>query len=360
MSSLADQQEALERHFASVLIFAARRDWRAARQHAFEAAAAAEAMNDADALLRAGHYLEKFNQFGIAGRVLAKGGRIIAQTVGPEWDGTELPSGTLLIEQRIRDIGAPLRHARLMGPAGRRANRCIALVDPRLVSLFSRTFPGLDVLTKGMDDEKVRGEADAVASFETLMQHLAPDGATLAATFSPLRPDANRLQGFRERYRPASSGLPVIGISWASTNQAKDFPSIECWARLLQEIPAHFISLQYGDVAADIASFQAFGVAPWNDPAVDSLRDLDGFAAQVASLDAVVTISNTTAHMAGALGIPTIVLLDDLFHLVWPVEEDRTPWYPETVLVRKQHRDWAEIFLEVRALLSAKFAGAPE
>lgn len=341
-----------------LLRFVANRDWLAARHHLLEAAAAAEAINDVGGMLRAGDDLERFNEFAIAGRLLAKGGRVIARTVGTEWDGTDMPAGTLLIEQRIRHIGAPIRTARLADLAGRRVGRCIVLIDPRLVSLLSRSFPGLDIRAKGIDDEKVRREADVVASFETLMQYLAPDAATVAATFTPLRPDAGLVRGFRERYRPAGSRLPVIGIAWASDNKDKDLPPLKCWAQLLREIPAHFISLQYGDVAADLASFQALGAAPWSDPEVDSLRDLDTFAAQVASLDAVVTISNTATHMAGALGIPTVVVLGDTFHLIWPVGEDRTPWYPEMVLVRKQARDWAQVFVEVRDRLLAILASS--
>lgn len=336
----------------------ANRDWLAARQHALEAAAAAEATNDVGAMLRAGDDLERFNEFAIAGRLLARGGRVVAQTSGTEWDGKEVPNGTLLIEQRIRHIGAPIRTARLANLAARRVGRCIVLIDPRLVSLFSRSFPGLAVHAKGIDDEKVRREADVVASFETLMEHLAPDAATVAATFSPLRPDADLVRDFRQRYRPIDSRLPVIGIAWASDNKDKDLPPLDCWARFLRETPGHFISLQYGDVAADLASFQTFGAAPRSDPSIDSLRDLDTFAAQIASLDAVVTISNTATHMAGALGIPTIVVLDDRFHLIWPVGEERTPWYPEMVLVRKKARAWTQVFGEVRDRLLAILASS--
>ena len=351
MAPSADQHETLAKHFARVRSFVERRDWHAARQHALAAAAAAEAMNDLDGMMRAGNDLERLNEFGIAGRLMAHVGRFVTPTVGNEWDGRDMPNGTLLIEQRIRDIGAPIRNARLVGLAASRASRCIVLINSRLVSLYRRSFPGLDIRATGIDDEKVRSEADAVASFETLMQHLTPDSATLAATFVPLRPDEDLALRFRERYWPTGSCLPVIGVSWASTNRAKDLPPIDCWAGLLRDVPAHFISLQYGDVAADLASFQALGAEPWSDPAVNSLNDLDTFAAQVASLDAVVTISNTAAHMSGALGIPTVVVLDDKFHLNWPVGATGTPWYPKTVLVRRQSRDWAQTFVDVRERL---------
>jgi hypothetical protein len=357
MNSLAIEDQTLANYFAQIFSFVERRDWPAARQTALAAAAAAEARKDVEGMLRAGDCLERFNEFRIAGRLMAQGGRAIAQTTGIEWDGSDV-TGTLLIEQRMRHVGAAIRQARLVGVAGRHAGRCIVLIDPRLVPLFARSFPGLDVRPEGIDDEKLRCEAEVVASLETLMQHLAPDAATLAADFSPLRPDPGRVLGFREQYRPADSSLPVIGISWASTNKAKDLPPLECWAQLLREVPAHFVSLQYGDVAADIASFEESGAAPRSDAAVDSLRDLDTFAAQIASLDGVVTISNTAAHMAGALGVPTVVVLDDNFHLIWPSGENCTPWYPKTVLIRKEGRDWGQTFGEVRRLLLTMLASS--
>jgi glycosyl transferase family 2 len=344
----------------TLLSLVEQRNWPAARQYALEAAAVAEARNDVGDMLRAGDDLERFNEFAIAGRLLAKGGRVVARAVGVEWDGTDLPGKTLLIEQRIRHVGNLIATARLAVLATKHVGRCIVLTDPRLVPLFTRSFPGLDVRAKGIEDEKLRREADVVASFETLMQHLVPDAATLAASFSPLRADASLVRRFRERYRRRGSRVPVIGIAWASDNEGKDLPPLESWAHFLREVPARFISLQYGDVAGDVASFRALGPAPWSDPEVDSLRDLDTYAAQVASLDAVVAISNTAVHMAGGLGIPTIVVLDDRFHLIWPVGENRTPWYPDLVLVRKQGRDWTETFREVQSCLRTKLAATPE
>jgi hypothetical protein len=335
------------------------RDWLAARQFALEAAAVAEARNDVGGMLRAGDDLERFNEFAIAGRLLAKGGRVVAGTVGVEWDGTDLPGKTLLVEQRIRHVGNLIATARLAALTSKHVGRCIVLTDPRLVPLLVRSFPSLDIRAKGICDEAIRAEADVVASFESLMEHLVPDAATLAASFSPLRPDASLVRTFRERYRPAGSQEPVVGIAWASDNKGKDLPPLESWAPLLREVPARFVSLQYGDVGADLARFQELGPAPWSDPAVDSLRDLEAFAAQVASLDAVVAISNTAVHMAGALRIPTIVVLDDRFHLIWPVGENHTPWYPDVVLVRKQSRDWTETLREVQSRLLTKLGLAP-
>ena len=80
--------------------------------------------------------------------------------------------------------------------------------------------------------------------------------------------------------------------------------------------------------------------------------DMDRFAAQISALDAVVSISNTGAHLTGALGIPMIVINGDNLRRAWPVTTDRIPWYPNTVIVGKRNRPWHLVMSEVRDRLS--------
>ena len=127
---------------------------------------------------------------------------------------------------------------------------------------------------------------------------------------------------------------------------------------MLRSLNATYVSLQYGDVAADVAALRSLsGCDVIYDDTVDSLSDLDTFSAQVAAMDAVATISNTGAHVAGALGVPMVVLLDDKNHLVWPVQGKETAWYPSARLVRREAREWAEVFEEVRQEIDQRLSG---
>ena len=178
------------------------------------------------------------------------------------------------------------------------------------------------------DPTKAQAESDAVAkamgvdvvaSYETLRQYFVTDATTLRAGFRPLRPDPEQLLSLRSRY--ALSGRRLVGICWRSTNAKKDLPALPDWARFLRSLNASFVSLQYGEVSDDISTLRSLSEAEIiADETINSLADLDGFAAQVAAMDEVVTISNTGAHMAGALGMPTTILLDDKVHLIWPVK----------------------------------------
>lgn len=340
------------------------RDWEAARVRGFAAAEIAERRDDANAMLLLGDSLERLGEFGTANRLLAKGGRLTAGATGVEWDAAAAPGLTLLVEQRIRDIGAPIRQARLIGFAAERVGRCVVLCEPRLVPLLRRTFPTVEVRPRGFDDDAVRHEAQLVASYETLAWRLAGGPADMARRFRPLQPDRALTGALRERYLAATGGRPLIGISWGSANTAKDLPPLAPWAELIRSVPASFVSLQYGDIARDVDELLELGAPVMVDDSIDALSVLDRFAAQVAAMDGVVTISNTTAHMAGALARPMIVVLDDRFHLTWPIEGDRTPWYPDARLERKHDRSWGAVFAAVEARLRAMVAsgrtsGAP-
>lgn len=317
------------------------RDWQSARGYALVGASLAEALNDFEMMGWFGDHLERFNEFTVAGRLMAKAGRHYSNTCGMEWDGAFV-HGTLLIEQRLRHIGAPIRNARHVEAARKLATRCVAIIDDRLHSLYSRTFPGVEVHRASAANDEVRASADAVAGFETLLQHLAPTADAVERNFVPIRPDHKLITEFRDRYR-SKSGFPTIGVAWGSTNNSKELPPLSFWAELLRQLPGQFISLQYGDVRENIAQLGQQEANVFHDETVDSLVDLDRFAAQISSLDAVITISNTAAHMAGALGLPTIVILDDKFHLTWPIDAERTPFYPNSLLIRKKARDWSEL-----------------
>jgi ADP-heptose:LPS heptosyltransferase len=121
-----------------------------------------------------------------------------------------------------------------------------------------------------------------------------------------------------------------------------------------------WFNLQYGDCADELAQVrERLGVTVHHDPEVDQMADLDSFAAQVAALDLVVTTSNTTAHMAGALGVPCWVMLAHVPDWRWQVAGERPLWYARMRLYRQAARgDWAGTIGEVAAALAERIKGA--
>jgi len=107
---------------------------------------------------------------------------------------------------------------------------------------------------------------------------------------------------------------------------------LEAFAELARARSARLVDLQYGDVDAERREFEARhpGVLTRIE-GLDAREDLEGVAAVLAACGRLVTTSNATAHLAGALGIPAEILLPR----GWPPfsywvagAEGRSLWYP--------------------------------
>jgi hypothetical protein len=178
----------------------------------------------------------------------------------------------------------------------------------------------------------------------TLAAMLGTAPAEIESRFLPLQVDAAESAEIRRTYQ-AGRELPLVGISWWSSHFGKDLPSIGDWAGLVRSVDAIFVNIQYGNVAVDWEVLKE--AAPGRvvrDESVDQLVDMDRFASQLGALDAIVTISNTGVHLAGAMGLPVCLVRDDWFRRGWPVLTDRTPWYPGAVVFGKKGRSWSDVF----------------
>jgi ADP-heptose:LPS heptosyltransferase len=69
-------------------------------------------------------------------------------------------------------------------------------------------------------------------------------------------------------------------------------------------------------------------------------------------MDLVITIDNSTAHLAGALGVPAFVLLPKVSDWRWLQSGEDSPWYPTLRLFRQPHRgDWESVVRKVQSAL---------
>ncbi|RWK57726.1 hypothetical protein [Mesorhizobium sp.] len=345
--------QSVERHLDLMARSVERRDWQAARDHALELGLLGEQLGDRGLVKKAGRGLRRLGGGNRAWQLIASSKQVPGR---PEWDGSDLAGRSLVVERREGDLAIFLQFASLLGPVVAAADRCTVLIEPRLAPLYRRTYPALDVRPEAEGAAAV--DADVFACFETLARHLWPDEPTARAPFVPLEPDRRLVAELRGAYLDHGPG-PLIGFAWGSLNKAKDLPTLDDWRALLGSLPGRFVSMQYGDVGPALSEFERW--APGriiHDASVDQLSDMDRFAAQIAALDAVVTISNTGANLAGALGVPTVVLLDDGFRLSWPAFGETVATYSSVRLVRKGGRAWASAMREAGGRVAQIVGGA--
>ena len=280
----------------------------------------------------------------------------------PIWDGGSLRGKSLLVwpEQGLGDeimfvtcIPQLLRDA---GPA-----RCVYVCDRRLAPLLERTFPALTVVPT---DKVQGGEVSLeVPNFDVqtccgdLPQFLRRSADSFKEPLPAFQPDPEKLAKWRQRINALGPG-PKIGIAWRGgmtlrIRSRKSAP-LDFMPDLLRTPGAHFINLQYGNVADDLARMKAdsgITVHHWDD--LDAIADPDDQLAQIACLDLVIQTSNASAHMAGALGRPVWNMIPFIPEWRWLLEGEHCLWYPTMRLFRQPELgNWAPVFARVAGDLS--------
>ncbi|KVO22040.1 hypothetical protein WJ74_35930, partial [Burkholderia ubonensis] len=274
---------------------------------------------------------------------------------GPRWRGEPLAGKTLLVwgEQGMGDV---LQFCRFIAPLAERVHR-------EGGRLAWNTFPQMGALMQRSlgahaDAFGAGGGVDALPPFDyevpliSLPLMLGTGDATLASSVPYLRADPRARDAWRARL--AGETRPKVGLVWTGSagHQRNPFRrvGIERYVDAFRGIDGvAFHSLQPG-AEADVAAARAAGL-PIADHTAE-LKSFDDTAAFIGALDLVITVCTSVAHLAGALGAPTWVLLDVNPHWPWLLERRDSPWYPSATLYRQPaFGQWEPVMDEVAGAL---------
>ncbi|NJK74607.1 MAG: glycosyltransferase [Microcoleus sp. SU_5_6] len=118
--------------------------------------------------------------------------------------------------------------------------------------------------------------------------------------------------------------------------------------KLLDVPGVSFYSLQKDLSASDRALLDRQPIADLS----QNLVDFADTAAIISQLDLVICVDTSVAHLAGALGKPTWILLSFIPDWRWMLEREDSPWYPTAKLFRQQTAgDWEPVFDRVKTAL---------
>ena len=275
----------------------------------------------------------------------------------PEWNGEPLKGKRLLVwaSQGIGDI---FMFAGFLPWVIEQGAHVTLALYPKLMPLFARSFPDarVEMLTLEMP-QKLGPECDYHIPIGQLMTQVLPR-YTPAAHPPYLKADTALAKQLREKYL-ADSGTrkKLIGISWHTTNSdssnVRSIP-LDLWRPLFALPHVQFVSLQYGHHAEAIARVaREFPGAFIADATIDAYYNTDALAAQIASMDEVITIDNSTVHLAGALGTPTTLLLSAASEWRWGYGHTQSRWY-KSLRVERQEKlfDWQPVMERVRQRLA--------
>ncbi|PFG61911.1 hypothetical protein AXZ77_0475 [Thioclava sp. ES.031] len=229
--------------------------------------------------------------------------------------------------------------------------------EARMKPLVQRCRLDVDFAETSVSD-KLNLAPEEMIFVGDLVRYLSVEALAEQPLGGYLRADAERVEAIRARYREIAQGGPIVGIAWHSSDPITGAHRSLALETLLTALPegALVVNLQYGAREAELA--QAARTRPdltlFDDPEIDQLADLDGFAAQIMALDRVVSIDNTTAHVCGALGHPdSHVLIPKGAACMWYWGRQGSPdrWYGNLQLHRQtQLGDWSGPLSEIAAL----------
>lgn len=230
--------------------------------------------------------------------------------------------------------------------------------DKRLVPLLQRSFPGVIVVKRSDPPAPLLKEASIthqipMASIPRVLG-LSPNSMCFQNPF--MVPDEKQRERFRSEYK-ADGNAVLVGISFRSGNSQegqKRSIGLEHWGSILKVKGVRFVNLQYGECSRQLqAAYERFGVEILKDERIDPLMDLESFAAQVAAMDVVISVDNSTVHFAGALGVEVWTMLPTVPDWRWGLEGDRTRWYPTMRLFRQAERgEWKPVISRVAGELT--------
>ena len=258
----------------------------------------------------------------------------------PYWQGEALHDKALLVWME-QGLGEEILFASMLSEIMAQAGRCVIECSPRMVPVFSRSFRNANVI--GNADLGRAAVASADVDFQiaagSLCRYLRPDNASFPTAVGYLINDPERTAALRTKYNERANAKFIVGISWrsqADAGEAKSIPLAQ-FGPLLSFPNIQFVSLQYGASRKELEKAgKEFGVDIFHDTSVDPLTDMEAHVAQIAAMDLVITTSNTAAHVAGALGKETWVLLPNGhgLHWYWLCERANSLWYPSVRLFR--------------------------
>ena len=292
----------------------------------------------------------------------------------PEWTpGADLKGRSLLLVGE-QGLGDEVLFANLLpdvlSALGDKGRLTLAL-EPRLVSLFQRSFPTARVgahATFSVDGHTVRvmpflTEAD-LASIDLWAPLASPlqqfRAAVEAFPDRPgyMRPDPARVEHWRRVLAEAPAG-PKVGLLWKSMSRKggrhRFFSPFALWEPILKTPGLSLVNLQYGDCDEELAQARTeFGVDIWTPPGIDLKQDLDDVAALTSALDLTIGFANASLNLAGACGAPVWLISPQC---AWTmVGTERYPWYPQArVFLPRSFGDWEPVMQDVAVALTETF-----
>lgn len=252
----------------------------------------------------------------------------------PQWQGQSLQGKAVLVWQE-QGFGDMIQFGRYLALLKAQGAAWITLACAPVLHRLFATVPGIDAVVDG-NAELARAPHD----YWTLPLSIPYRMGTTLDSIPPahyLRPNPDLIEKWRAKLAPLQGwkvGLVWKGHAGHGNDRNRSLASLETLRPLLNVSGMSFVSLQKGQGQTEASALA--GGPPILDAAPD-MADFADSAALISELDWVISVDTAVAHLAGALGKPSWVMLPAA-GLDWRWVRGRadSPWYPRTMRLFRQ------------------------
>jgi Tfp pilus assembly protein PilF len=276
-------------------------------------------------LLRQGHFKEGWAEY--EWRKYIRSAVPLPNFPMPQWKGEPLNGKTILLYPE-QGLGDAIQFIRYVPMIAERGGRVIVACPPTLRQIFEPSYPQATFLDFSAQFPPI----DIQCSLVSLPLAFATELDSIPANVPYLKTERALVEKWSLRLGP-HDGRKRVGIAWAGNpahynDRNRSIPLVEL-NPLLNKNNVTFFSLQKEKRPGDLLppSVTDFSV---------ELTDFAETAAFIENLNLVITVDTSIAHLTGAIGKPTWLLLPFVTDWRWLLDRDNSPWYPTMRLFRQR------------------------
>lgn len=244
----------------------------------------------------------------------------------PRWHGQSVSEGSSILVTLEQGFGDTLQMLRYIPFLATIFNKIVIEVQPQMQRLVALSFPDVDVIVHGTD----LPETDLYCPIMSLPGSFGTTYDTIPNQVGYIRiPDCESLDPDL-----ISDPRKKIGVCWRggmldpkmahrslSLKAIKPLLEVDeyLWVSLVKDIP--------DDERTELRSSRVIDLT-------SKLTDFYDTYRLILDLDVVITVDTAVAHLAGAMGKPTVVILNEGYDWRWHVDDETSAWYPRTRLFR--------------------------
>jgi Flp pilus assembly protein TadD len=260
----------------------------------------------------------------------------------PLWRGDDDLSGKVLLVLTEQGFGDTLQFCRFIPPVIEMGAQVIFEVRPEMRTLLSNGNRFGQIIEVG----EARPHFDYYCPLMSLPVALKTDLNSIPAPQSYLSVTRELIEIWKQKIGPVRN--PRIGVVWSGEqghiNDANRSIPLELFSEIFDPKFSYYCLQKIvrpadAQILGQFQNLAFFG---------DELTNFEDTAALVSLMDIIVSVDTSVAHLAGALGKRTIVLLPHCPDWRWLLETDESPWYPTLKLSRQNaDRRWMRVLKKV-------------